>query len=126
MTKEIAAGKDPEKVIKEGYGIDFPSKQMDKVKQAAKDLRKLQKEGKDDKDPKVAEATTKLQNAIQEPINDTSHTGWTTNGHTGEDVNTYAYGPGSSKFKGNMENTKSAQNIFDFFKNDVTSNQNQQ
>ena len=58
MTKEIAAGKDPEKVINEGYGIDFPSKQMDKVKQAAKDLRKLQKEGKDDKDPKVAEATT--------------------------------------------------------------------
>lgn len=49
MTKEIAAGKDPEKVINEGYGIDFPSKQMDKVKQAAKDLRKLQKEGKDDK-----------------------------------------------------------------------------
>ena len=38
---------------------------MDKVKQAAKDLRKLQKEGKDEKDPKVAAATTKLQNAIQ-------------------------------------------------------------
>ena len=46
MTKEIAAGKDPEKVINEGYGIDFPSKQMDKVKQAAKDLRKLQKKVK--------------------------------------------------------------------------------
>ena len=26
------------------------------------------------------------------PINDASHTGWTTYGHTGEDVNTYAYG----------------------------------
>ena len=72
---------------------------MDKVKQAAKDLRKLQKEGKDDKDPKVAEATTKLQNAIQEPINDASHTGWTTNGHTGEDVNTYAYGQDLASLK---------------------------
>ena len=29
------------------------------------------------------------------PINDASHTGWTTYGHTGEDVNTYAYGPGA-------------------------------
>ena len=32
------------------------------------------------------------------PINDESHTGWTTYGHTGEDVNTYAYGPGEDKF----------------------------
>ena len=51
------------------------------------------------------------------------HTGWTTNGHTGVDVN-YAYGPGSNKFKGNMENTQNAKNIFDFFGNNVTSNQN--
>lgn len=53
------------------------------------------------------------------PINDASHTGWTTYGHTGEDVNTYAYGPGSNQFKGNKENTDSAKNIFDFFANDV-------
>ena len=32
MTKQIADGKDPEKVIKDGYGIDFPNKQLDKVK----------------------------------------------------------------------------------------------
>ena len=31
MTKQIADGKDPEK-IKDGYGIDFPNKQLDKVK----------------------------------------------------------------------------------------------
>ena len=124
MTKQIADGKDPEKVIKDGYGIDFPNKQLDKVKKAADELHKLQKEGKDDKDEKVVEQTTKLQNAIQKPINDESHTGWTTNGHTGVDVNTYAYGPGSNKFKGNMENTQSAKNLFDFFGNNVTSNQN--
>ncbi|QQB98947.1 alkaline phosphatase [Staphylococcus saccharolyticus] len=126
MTKQIVAGKDPEKVINEGYGINFPSQQLDKVKEAAKELHKLPKEGKGEKDEKVVAQTTKLQNAIQKPINDESHTGWTTNGHTGVDVNTYAYGPGSSKFKGNMENTQSAKNIFDFFKKDITSNQNQQ
>ena len=27
---------------------------------------------------------------------------------------THAYGPGSNKFKGNMENTQSAKNLFDF------------
>ena len=36
MTKEIASGKDPEKVINEGYGINFPSKQMDKVNKLRK------------------------------------------------------------------------------------------
>lgn len=119
MTKEIASGKDPEKVIKEGYGIDFPKEQMDKVKKEAKKLKKLTKKSKDDEDPKVEEQTTHLQDAIQKPINDESHTGWTTYGHTGEDVNTYAYGPGSKKFTGNKENTDSAKNIFDFFANDV-------
>ena len=40
------------------------------------------------------------------------HTGWTTNGHTGVDVNTY--GPGSNKFKGNMENTQNAKTYLTF------------
>ncbi len=35
---------------------------------AADDLHKLQKEGKDDKDEKVVEQTTKLQNAIQNQL----------------------------------------------------------
>jgi alkaline phosphatase len=36
-----ADGKDPEKVINDGYGFEFPSKQMDKVKDAAKELKVL-------------------------------------------------------------------------------------
>lgn len=126
MTEQIAKGKDPETVINEGYGVDFPEKQLDKVKDAAKELKDVKDKAKDDKDPKIAEATTQLQDAIQKPINDASHTGWTTYGHTGEDVNTYAYGPGADKFRGNIDNTDSAKNIFDFFGQDVTSNQNQQ
>lgn len=34
----------------------------------------------------------------------------------GEDVNTYAYGPRSESFSGNIENTESAKIIFDIFK----------
>ena len=32
------------------------------------------------------------------------------------DVNTYAYGPRSESFSGNIENTESAKIIFDIFK----------
>ena len=126
MTEQIADGKDPEKVISKGYGIEFPNDQLDKVKDAAKELKDVKSKAKNEDDPKIAEATTKLQDAIQKPINDESHTGWTTYGHTGEDVNTYAHGPSEDKFLGNNDNTDSAKNIFDFFANDVSMNQSQQ
>ncbi|BGE81408.1 alkaline phosphatase [Staphylococcus petrasii] len=125
MTKQIVDGKGPEQVINEGYGIKVSEDDMKQIKENAKKVQDVKKEVKDEKDPKLAEATTNLQNAIQKPINDASNTGWTTNGHTGVDVNTYAYGPGADKFAGNMENTQSAKNIFDFFANDVASQQNQ-
>ena len=65
MTKQIVDGKDPEKVINEGYGIEFPSKQMDKVKDATKALKDAQDKAKSDDDENVAKATTTLQDAIQ-------------------------------------------------------------
>ena len=46
----------------------------------------------DEEDKEYEAQFQKLQDAIQKPINDKSHTGWTTNGHTGEDVNTYGFG----------------------------------
>ena len=48
MTEQIAKGKDPETVINEGYGVDF-LKQLDKVKEAAKELTDKAK----DDDPKL-------------------------------------------------------------------------
>ena len=114
MTEEISKGKNVEKVIKDGYGFEVSEDQMNKIKDEAKKLKDLKK------DEKAYESQLqKVQDAVQKPINDKSNTGWTTNGHTGEDVNTYAYGPGSDKFKGNIDNTDNAKNIFDFFQNDV-------
>ena len=113
MTKQIADGKDPEKVIKDGYGIDFPNKQLDKVKKQQTSFTNYKKKVKMTK-TKSCRTNNKITKCNSKPINDASHTGWTTNGHTGVDVNTYAYGPGSNKFKGNMENTQSAKNLFDF------------
>ena len=113
MTKEIAEGKNPQKVIQDGYGFEVEQSQIDKVKDEATKLNKLDKESDEYK-----EQMQKVQDAIQKPINDKSNTGWTTYGHTGEDVNTYAYGPGSEQFRGNIDNTDNANNIFDFFKNE--------
>ena len=41
-----------------------------------------------------------------------TNTGWTTGGHTGVDVPVYAIGPGSEKFRGMLNNTQVADNIF--------------
>jgi alkaline phosphatase len=57
-----------------------------------------------------------IDNTIEEIINTRSFTGWTTKGHTGEDVNVYAFGPGSERFKGQIDNTDHAKIIFDILK----------
>ncbi|WRM72222.1 alkaline phosphatase [Staphylococcus aureus] len=116
MTEKMAKGEDPEKVINEGYGFEFSQDDMKKVKKENKKLQKLLKKEKDEKSADVEKQTKALQHAIQKPVNDKSYTGWTSDGHTGEDVNTYAYGPRSESFSGNIENTESAKIIFDIFK----------
>jgi alkaline phosphatase len=49
---------------------------------------------------------------VTDIINQLSYTGWTTQGHTGGDVNLYAYGPASSNLIGNHDNTFLAEFIF--------------
>jgi alkaline phosphatase len=70
-----------------------------------------------------AAATTKkvldIDNAIENIFNERSHTGWTTGGHTGEDVPVYAFGPSSEKFAGQIDNTDIAKNVFDVLKYDI-------
>lgn len=116
MAEEIASGKDVAKTIQTGYGFEVPKAQMNAIQKEAYTIK-----GLDEKKDKVKyEAQLqKLQDAVQKPINDQSHTGWTTYGHTGEDVNTYAYGPGSELWHGNIDNTENAAHIFDFFGNNV-------
>ena len=57
-----------------------------------------------------------IDNTIEEVINLRTLTGWTTRGHTGEDVNVYAFGPGSERFKGQIDNTDHAKIIFDILR----------
>lgn len=87
-----------------------------RLKKRIKSCKNYLKKNKDEKSADVEKQTKALQHAIQKPVNDKSYTGWTSDGHTGEDVNTYAYGPRSESFSGNIENTESAKIIFDIFK----------
>lgn len=116
MAEEIASGKDVAKTIQTCYGFEVPKAQMNAIQKEAYAIKGLDE--KKDK-AKYEAQLQKLQDAVQKPINDQSHTGWTTYGHTGEDVNTYAYGPGSNQWQGNIDNTENATHIFDFFGNNV-------
>ncbi|MDP4461290.1 alkaline phosphatase [Staphylococcus hyicus] len=116
MAEEIASGKDVAKTIQTGYGFEVPKAQMNAIQKEAYAIKGLDE--KKDK-AKYEAQLQKLQDAVQKPINEQSHTGWTTYGHTGEDVNTYAYGPGSNQWQGNIDNTENATHIFDFLGNNV-------
>lgn len=61
---------------------------------------------------------TEVDNAIERIFDERSGTGWTTDGHTGEDVPVYAYGPGSELFAGLIDNTDNAVNIFNILESD--------
>lgn len=54
-----------------------------------------------------------VDNAIEAIVNNRSLAGWTTSGHTGEEVPVLAYGPKSDQFRGLIDNTKHAEVIFD-------------
>ena len=41
----------------------------------------------------------KNRSGIKKDFDERSNTGWTTGGHTGEDVNVYAYGPQAEAFQ---------------------------
>lgn len=43
-----------------------------------------------------------------------TNTGWTTSGHTGVDVEVYAFGAGAQAFAGNLNNTDIAKRLFEF------------
>jgi alkaline phosphatase len=57
-----------------------------------------------------------FHNAISKILDNRSNTGWTTTGHTGVDVQIFAKGLGSERFRGHMDNTRIAQTVFELLK----------
>lgn len=53
-----------------------------------------------------------LNEQLLDIINQRTYSGWTTYGHTGGDVQVFAFGTGSEAFTGHLDNTDIARNIF--------------
>lgn len=102
MAQEIASGASVEDTLKQYIDLELTSEEIQSVKKAAETKK-----------------ATDIDNAIEEIFNKRSHTGWTTGGHTGEDVPVYAFGPSSDRFAGQIENTDQAKLIFELLKTDV-------
>lgn len=105
IAQEIVSGKDVEETLKQYIELDLTPDEVLSVKQAA-----------------TTNKVTQIDQAIETIFNNRSNTGWTTGGHTGEDVPVYAFGPSSSQFAGNLDNTDHAKIIFDLLKAKVDIN----
>ncbi|MBT2687475.1 alkaline phosphatase [Bacillus sp. ISL-47] len=102
MAQEMANGASVEDTLKQYIELDLTAEEIKSVKKAAETKK-----------------VTDIDNAIEEIFNERSHTGWTTGGHTGEDVPVYAFGPSSERFAGQLENTDQAKLIFELLKTNV-------
>jgi len=54
--------------------------------------------------------------AISKILDNRTNTGWTTSGHTGVDVQIFAKGLGSERFRGHLDNTQIAQTMFELLR----------
>ncbi|WP_409291679.1 alkaline phosphatase [Peribacillus sp. SCS-37] len=99
MAEQIAKGADVEKTLNSYLKLELTPEEVQSVKNAAQTKKVLD-----------------IDNSIEAIIDNRSVTGWTTGGHTGEDVNVYAFGPGRELFSGKLDNTDQAKNIFNILK----------
>ncbi len=95
MAAEIVKGADVEETLQEYIDLELTSKEIQSVKDAA------------------TKKEVDIDNAIEKIFDNRSNTGWTTSGHTGEDVPVYAFGPSADRFAGQIENTDHAKIIFE-------------
>ncbi|GGC95985.1 alkaline phosphatase 3 [Thalassobacillus devorans] len=94
MAAEIAEGADVEETLSSYIDLELTREEIQSVKDAA------------DKGD-----TTEIDNAIEHIFDVRSGTGWTTGGHTGEDVIVYGYGPQSDQFAGLHDNHEIGQKV---------------
>ncbi|WP_248562925.1 alkaline phosphatase [Niallia sp. NCCP-28] len=103
IAEQILKGENVEKTLKKYIALSLTKKEIQSVQDAA-DSKNF----------------TTIDNAIEDIFNTRSNTGWTTGGHTGEDVPVYAYGPKSDLFAGQKDNTDHAKLLFQLMGAKVT------
>lgn len=100
MAEQIVNGASVEETLANNIDLEMTPEEVASVKTAAE---------KGDQ--------TEIDNAIEKIFDKRSGTGWTTDGHTGDDVPVYAFGPQKEKFAGLIDNTDQANQIFELLKN---------
>lgn len=103
MAEQIMNGADVQETLTKYIDLPLTDKEIQSVKEAAQ-TKKL----------------VNIDNAIEQIFDTRSFTGWTTGGHTGEDVNVYAFGPAKERFAGKIDNTDNAKIIFDILEKGST------
>ncbi|MGL4523238.1 MAG: alkaline phosphatase [Bacilli bacterium] len=102
MSQEIAAGGDVEKTLASYVKFPLSVDEIATVKKAVEDAKG---------DAKKVESGTYV--AIKKIFDNRTFTGWTTSGHTGDEVPVMAYGKLSQKLTGIIDNTQHAKVIFE-------------
>ena len=100
MAKEIEAGEDVEAVLNKYIDLELTEDEIKSVQDASE-----------------TDDVTEIDNAIEKIFDIRSGTGWTTDGHTGDDVPVYAFGPQKENFVGLSDNIDQAKRIFDLLEN---------
>ncbi|MCA0150716.1 alkaline phosphatase [Rossellomorea vietnamensis] len=100
MAEQIVNGASVEETLANNIDLELTQEEIASVKTAAE---------KGDQ--------TEIDNAIEKIFDKRSGTGWTSDGHTGDDVPVYAFGPQKEKFAGLIDNTDQANQIFELLKN---------
>lgn len=95
LTEKLLAGEDIETMWNQYIEFPLTAEQLAELKAA--------QESKDG---------WAIGGAITKITADASYTGWTTSGHTGEDVGVIAFGPQSEQFRGFQDNTDLAKKLF--------------
>lgn len=95
MAEQIVNGANVEEVLSTYIDLELTAAEIKAVKDAA-----------------ATKKAVDIDNAIESIFDKRSNTGWTTGGHTGEDVPVYAFGPRASEFAGQIDNTDIAKTIF--------------
>lgn len=95
LAEKYLAGEEVEKTWNQYINYPLTTEQATELKEAVKSNDKWF----------VASKIAKI-------TSDASYTGWTTTGHTGEDVGVIAFGPQSEQFRGFQDNTDLAKKLF--------------
>lgn len=105
----LAAGENWPLVWQSLTGIRLESREHQGMQQLLDRAKTLAAEGATDSQREIVrKGVVNLTLAL---INQRSHTGWTTRGHTGEDVQVFAWGRGREDFAGHLNNTDIAKRL---------------